>query len=475
MKRKSKLLSMTATFVIFLLRGTFSTAQSLPTFEEISHFSSSNIPFEWVCSEDQRARAIADAKVEKRLIDIFSWQSFIAVNWPVFWNQNRVHPSWEAKGAQPIRSRALEPCLYNRPPCVDKELVRDGDVPRWMTWTESYELFVKHGTNSGKKRKRCGTSPVNRRTRLERIYPEGRKELVYDQNGQKVYYEIFANDNECREIRRLKLDSAKGQKRFANRSGQVVFQPGECWPKDRIDQEGAIELKLAWKVLGGADTPSRFLTRTVEIWDEETRAWKPVEVGLVGMHTTHKTKDHMQWIWSTFEHVDNVRANPLPGGGNSSPSFYDPTCSEQDCPPNDKEKSEANKKAQLTRTRSIEPDTTELNKEVQALLGKKNSVLQYYELIGTQYIPLSATDRSFDDVTPDCLRNTVLEPYLTDSQCKFGENAKDYDPHTSSCMACHMKFAWIPSRKCFPQREDYSPADFSLLLERVLCDTISGH
>ena len=40
-------------------------------------------------------------------------------------------------------------------------------------------------------------------------------------------------------------------------------------------------------------------------------SWKAVTVGLVGFHIAQKTETSPQWIWSTFEHVDNLATNRL--------------------------------------------------------------------------------------------------------------------------------------------------------------------
>jgi hypothetical protein len=57
-------------------------------------------------------------------------------------------------------------------------------------------------------------------------------------------------------------------------------------------------------------------------------------MGLVGLHIVRKTHQLQQWMWATFEQVDNV-----PGGSNhptSVPySFHNPTCGASPlCTPN---------------------------------------------------------------------------------------------------------------------------------------------
>src|SRR5258708_39895811 len=112
-------------------------------------------------------------------------------------------------------------------------------------------------------------------------------------------------------------------------------------------------------------------------------------MALVGLHITQKTPSAPQWIWSTFEHLDNV-----PGPGAQAPySFFKPGCA--DCPVNRQTK--AGVPAQLTRLNPIpasEPDCGRpnasvdnvqlLNANVADALGKQRSVFRNYQLIGAQ-------------------------------------------------------------------------------------------
>ncbi len=79
---------------------------------------------------------------------------------------------------------------------------------------------------------------------------------------------------------------------------------------------GSIAVKAAWRILTDADSPavrSRYYVVTgAQVVDvaKSLAAGKPVcakhDVALVGLHIAIKTKYRPQWLWSTFEHVDNV-------------------------------------------------------------------------------------------------------------------------------------------------------------------------
>src|SRR5208337_4099875 len=78
----------------------------------------------------------------------------------------------------------------------------------------------------------------------------------------------------------------------------------------RTTRHGAIEIKLAWRELGGNDDRSRFYTTKVKVKTSEREPQeKTIDVGLVGMHIAMKTESSPEWIWATFEHIDNAPDN----------------------------------------------------------------------------------------------------------------------------------------------------------------------
>ena len=73
-------------------------------------------------------------------------------------------------------------------------------------------------------------------------------------------------------------------------------------------KQGAVMLKAAWKQLTPKDDSSRYFTEQVQIYDP-TAPKAPcatATVGLIGFHIAHKVARFPEWVWSSFEHVDNV-------------------------------------------------------------------------------------------------------------------------------------------------------------------------
>src|SRR5437773_2344293 len=59
-------------------------------------------------------------------------------------------------------------------------------------------------------------------------------------------------------------------------------------------------------------------------------------LGLIGFHVMHKTKSRLPWIWTSFEHVDNVPEEQEVKSRKLKPSysFYNPRCNTTTCPVN---------------------------------------------------------------------------------------------------------------------------------------------
>jgi hypothetical protein len=84
----------------------------------------------------------------------------------------------------------------------------------------------------------------------------------------------------------------------------------------------SITVKAAWRELpDDQQVRSKFYHVPAKVvdWNDDG---KPVlldrEMGLVGLHIVHKTPKRKNWVWMTFEHVDNTELSPC---GISPPSF----------------------------------------------------------------------------------------------------------------------------------------------------------
>jgi len=274
---------------------------------------------------------------------------------------------------------------------------------------------------------------------------------LVDQNGQYTRFEILTNDVMFNYI---------AEKNLYSKSGQEAFATEADFPFGTDSQVGSIMLKASWKVLGKNDAPEKFHTTKAYVYDNPDEhagvkaACKLQTVGLVGFHIGTKLKGNPQWIWSTFEHVDNA---PTQGEAINKKhyNYYKPDCT--DCaavntpPPRPWNPGNAyTQPTQVMRVIPLDKPTKELNASYQAALEKlvPGSVWVNYELISTQW-PTNADSKT--DPTgapaPAFLANTTLETYIQGTVRQT----------SSSCIQCHNN-ATMTSGKF---------SDFTYLLQRA--------
>jgi hypothetical protein len=243
--------------------------------------------------------------------DNFAWRAFIALNWPA---------RLDAERGIPDRSKSLG----------------DPGARVWETFKSRYELF-EVGPNgrpaatapweSYGGRNPCGVGVDNHTKTIASFVPFAEfnqasftpgvfANPLIAQNGAYTRYETRVNEPEFSTL------ATNGWSRAKN-------LPDEKHPA-RIPV-GAIAVKAAWRPLTSADTPALraryYVAKDAQIVDvAKTLAAKHVvcsksDLALVGFHIAVKTQYRPQWLWSTFEHVDNVP--PVGAGGAREPDAKD--------------------------------------------------------------------------------------------------------------------------------------------------------
>ncbi|MCC9620984.1 hypothetical protein LPB41_04695 [Thalassospira sp. MA62] len=191
--------------------------------------------------------------------------------------------------------------------------------------------------------------PIN--TVLLTGYRQSTGDVLIDQAGNFIVYDTRINPVAAAYIRDHHLDQAYGRAAFAAAGMDIDFPRGRLIAEDRHSDDpithapssdgvltpvgaatgeiGAQFLKFAWRVmpddvgergLVGANLPdpSGYYTRPARIalGGDDTLDGHPlcldVTVGLVGLHLVQRVQSGNgdRWIWSSFEHVDNL---PLAG------------------------------------------------------------------------------------------------------------------------------------------------------------------
>lgn len=395
----------------------------------------------------------------QREFDLYSWQMFLALAWPT---NNQGQPA---------------------PALTDTKF----GAPRWTLWHNSADIYQADGARP----KACGLQPkaralvltremakpvskglaafsttatanadpratrflgvisavgeLNAATPLSEIGQAFTGPLI-DQNGEFVFYEIMIDPNEVGYLCDKSLYNINGQVAFSKGGGKVDMPTGS----PQQDWSGSFELKLAWRILKpGKDDLSRFYSTPAVVMDQGPDG-KPVErkviVGLVGMHIGHKSTTSPQWIWSTFEQVDNLDVDAV-AHPNLAPSFFDPNC--PICAVNQLPQQVNGVypriPTQASRAIPIPGDKAALNAQAQAVFRQMGSVWQYYQLIDTQWptspktppspwnggLPDAIVNKPGGDPTPVMLTNITMETYF-----QTGNQAACHGEERPSGVAC---------------------------------------
>lgn len=386
--------------------------------------------------------------------DVYSWNTFIALNWP---------------------------------PDPNGKIGQDGDNPTvWETWKESNDIFLPDGAkpsafgapgelppacrNLAGPGVRVVTQIGKTPTLLEEDVQPFKTGPLVDQNGQYTRFEILVNEPMFDTIVDNQLYNQEGQQAYAKAGNSVQFG---CGSNDS-QQVGAIMVKAAWKVLGEGDDPARFhkvdaLVYTPTAKDPAQQCVKR-QLGLVGLHIAHKTADAPQWIWSTFEQVDNApEQGQTPAGHYNYNNAACKDCAVNEPPPQPWDPLRPGQPpTQVVREIPITADTVKLNQAAAGLLKGVNpaSVWQFYELVSTQWPTQPASSQTFcpapgtpgptlqqvqsetdGNPAPQFLANTTLETFVQGTV----PNA------SSSCIRCHHAATATTGET----------SDFTYLLERA--------
>lgn len=159
-------------------------------------------------------------------------------------------------------------------------------------------------------------------------------------------------------------------------------------------KEGTITIKSAWIEIAGFDA-GRFHTRVALVQDPPSKTCREALVGLVGLHIAHKTESSPQWIWASFEHVDNApyRGKPVTlarytfnmpekGKGGRMP---DHPPAEARIPTDTQKKFIMPRPYNVERLKEIHPALQKVNDEWRKMLSDKKSVWANYELVAVQW------------------------------------------------------------------------------------------
>ena len=389
--------------------------------------------------------------------DDFSWRSFIALNWPAD----------PAKRGVPRAPNDPGVFLNAKP----------GYPTVWGSYREAYELFRVDGQrpvpfdSPSQATTVCGAVPAGTKvllmgaksgTLLQDVDQAFSYPLV-DQSNNYIYYEIRFNRDQYDFVRGKDADRSSWLYQAKNLM-QAEMKAPIAMPisSPQPYREGAVMLKAAWKQMTATDDPSRYYTIKARIYDtsQSHPVCNDVTVGLIGFHVGHKVKDFPEWVWSSFEQVDNVPnddGSKPPGRMTLNNGTNDPQTvggwanrpkSKKLVPPDQREK------AQVTRLNPIPTtpsgrSTVDINNAYRKALA--GTVWTNYQLVITQWPtnPTQFKTKEAQGVYPQDAGspfpvnnavNTALETFFQSQSDAVGAGG-------NSCMQCNYTagiadFSW---------------------------------
>jgi hypothetical protein len=398
--------------------------------------------------------------------DCLAWQEFIYLNW-------QANPT--ARG-------------YPNPNAPPTTFGTAGDVtPKvWESYDEAGAVFALPDSAAARAGA-PGLKPLFHLSELgdvelRSIGQAGNGKWITTQSGGLTYYEVRLNLDEVAFIKG-NVFSGSDLTTFAGQAAcAVAAQPSgmggfnlpqggsadtDCTGKAATygANLGAIELKASWVVLPADHSLDyRYLTAKAQIIDPYGNK-STATVGLVGLHIIHKVQGAAQFLWATFEQIDNDpdynNGNPqppvLPPNPNQKPgpgyTFFNPNCSPNSdpyyhcvpntlpgpaCttpPPNPQPPGcfPYSAPTPIARVYAVDSTANSATGYAWSLLPAA-SVFNYYRLIEVQWPnasspvpPQSRTPLSGGNITPSS--QTLITANTT---------AETYVQTTKSCMDCHQ-------------------------------------
>jgi hypothetical protein len=242
--------------------------------------------------------------------DWFSWEEFIALNWPAS-TTGRGNPQ-----------SPNDPSLFKN--------AAPGTPTVWSTYKANWELFDQGtarptpfdsydvpvppqcGMNSvpgaGHKKTLVMTSKGNS------VLNDGVQAFSFplvDNGKEYVMYEVRYARQPYEFMRGTNTDPKSWLYLAKNLipPAQVTMPPTlSTLGASKVDQLGSIMIKAAWRDMSevSKDQWSRYYVVDAQVFDPTTQKCTDTSVGLVGMHIVQKLDLFPEWVWSTFEHVDVV-------------------------------------------------------------------------------------------------------------------------------------------------------------------------
>jgi hypothetical protein len=274
---------------------------------------------------------------DRPFFDVFAWQTFIGLVWPVDSNHRGV-PNQHISGNDFLQYNTTDSINGNKSQIV------------WESFRTFDEALPNDSSCITSPPEHWNKTPYDRPFYLDKVSKTAHGSLdeafsspLIDQNKQYVRYNLQMNEVMYEYIRHNKwflkenLPKAPTQASLPplpvdSKTKKIlpILQPQTNTVITQPINGNSITIKSAWRIMilktdttnnksRIKDDTTRYFTVRADFRDAVTS--KPIKnqlVGLVGLHVVVKTPQFTQGIWSSFEHVDNVK---VPRNSKLRPSF----------------------------------------------------------------------------------------------------------------------------------------------------------
>jgi hypothetical protein len=420
----------------------------------------------------------------QRGFDFYSWRTFIAMNSPADGTRiDKSQPNMRTKWEDPSNFKQL----------LDVMLPANMQPPTWPP--------DKPGMDAERERlmpPECSALHKQMPDRMvvkmiEESFNEPFKTgPLIDQQGHYAIFDILMNQTMFKYIMDNHLNTKAGQ---AGAAGLVVdFPPGD----NSKSALGAFMLKVSWKILVPAEINAgnfHMVDALVLMPPGKPNVKRPCllqTLGLIGFHAVHKTVSRPQWIWTSFEHKQNVpdRDEVSTRRFNGPYNFFSVNCKDNNCPlenatppfPWDPDpalqlrfREEVSFKSQIVRETPLTHAAKNMNTIFHSIL--KGTVWENYILISTQWPSSFSCTKLRSPNAPDPKNDFIRQPdmncspaptYMANSTLETYSQG-DIPQASSSCIGCHGNAVGFQARAANPKPEDLqlNQSDFTFMLEKA--------
>jgi len=258
------------------------------------------------------------------------------------------------------------------------------------------------------------------------------------------------NDSERRRLMAQNGSLVRYLSAFNKKAFELIQLYNDGNPVQPVEA-GAITIKSAWiEMKGSIPDQSKFHVRSAWVQNPSDGTCSEATVGLVGLHIVFKikaktpeeenTRPGRQWVWASFEHVDNVPLQVNPPVSHDPPrqgfTFNDGSGRQMEGDPPLEPQTPYN----VERVYDIAQPVRTVNGAWQDEFRKKPSVWANYELVVVQWATQVTQDDRLPNPSPPCfvgqldtnMANSTMETTLQ-SKLVCGPNSN----LSTTCIGCH--------------------------------------